>query len=77
MDRDVIYCRDENIFGKPGSIYNEGRKIYFSRGKFVTRKASCIIIGGGICAYRCANIYIVSSLKCRDILQRSADDSHC
>lgn len=29
MDRDVIYCRDENVFGNPEVVYSEDRKFIF------------------------------------------------
>ena len=29
MDRDVMCCRDENIFGKPECAYSEDRKCIF------------------------------------------------
>ena len=71
MDRDVMYCRDKNIFGKPEGFFLQRRpQIYFSGGNFVTRNASYFSIGGGIRSLRCANIYIMGNLKRIDILQR-------
>jgi hypothetical protein len=29
MDRDVMYCRNETIFGKPEGVYSEERKFIF------------------------------------------------
>jgi len=29
MDRYVMYCRDENIFGKPEGVYSEDHKFIF------------------------------------------------
>jgi len=29
MDRDVMCCRHENIFGKPEGVYSENRKFIF------------------------------------------------
>jgi len=70
MDRDVRYCRDENIFGKPVGVCKEDSKFIFLEKIFFTRKSSYISIGGGIRSLQCANIYIRSNLERGDILQR-------
>jgi len=38
MDRDAMYCRDENIFGKPEGVYSEESKFIFLEEIFLQEK---------------------------------------